>query len=270
MQRVFIMASNYSNGVTDQYGLVKEGKYLTMFIPATMKAVVFRVLARQNPGREVYNYGSLPSTTSTTFPTYAGSSGTPTAAGQIPGASYTTSGFQFALSDGYVPNHMWYVPNEYNARIFHVKQEVTPNWIRLDYNIPRGVQQSKFQRDNVITGVSKNFGFARGNSELLHIPELRVGYLYGNDTNAEVNVNVKFTYGEYLVEIPKQPKVIFDILTHQTQSHWVTMPIINYDPTIKIALQKSYGFEGFSLYPKSEETAALQDYANIFAQGVKI
>jgi len=37
----------------DKYGLVREGGLLTMYLPATSRAFVFRVKARANKGGEV-------------------------------------------------------------------------------------------------------------------------------------------------------------------------------------------------------------------------
>jgi len=235
--------------LVDKNGLVKAGNYLVMHIPANKSAMVYRVVTVQNPGTPIMDYGTLEISSGDTFSTYDGSSDTAPADGYIPANSFTSSGMDFGLTDAYDENDMWYIPDDYRQRIFHVKQNVSPSWLRISYDIPKGVKQTKFQRDNVITGVDKEFGFSRGESEIIHIPNLRYGYLYGNDTNIPAYTRLKFTYGEYFVEIPSDPNVVWDILTKRKPAYWVTMPIVSYDPSVKVALEKDYGFDGFPLYP---------------------
>jgi len=54
--------------VTDELGLCLEGEHIVAFIPATSKALVFRVKSRVNRRYEQLNYGPLPLTSGTVLP----------------------------------------------------------------------------------------------------------------------------------------------------------------------------------------------------------
>jgi len=75
--------------VVDELGLVLEGEHLTVFIPATSKALVFRVKSRVNRGFERFHYGPLPLPANLPLPSYVGGSIPVPASGVMPATAYT-------------------------------------------------------------------------------------------------------------------------------------------------------------------------------------
>jgi hypothetical protein len=270
------------NKVLDEYGLVNENEYITAFVPATKKAFIFRVLARINAGKEIVNYGTIPSsvTAATAMASPAATGGaavgvnepqaTTTWAGDgtIGGMSFNTTSFSFPppgdLSGAFDSTDMWYLKKQYRTTLFHTIMEVTPSWLQVECEIPKGVMQGRFQNDQgVQIGVGKTFGFSRGGVEMLHFPELHTGYRFGNDVNIDAYTSVKFTYAENRIAIPTDPDLIFSILTQQRQSHWITLPINTYDGSISNAFVGDYGFEGFPIFDSSQRETATSAYQKL-------
>jgi len=251
------------NPVLDQFGLVKDNEYLVVFLPPVNRALVFRVVGRSNAGREIFNYGALPISAGASLATFEGGSTSVPADGVLPGRSYTPTGITFPLTGAYDSSDMWYVPEDYRDRLFHVIQYITPAFLRIEVQIPINVSQGRFQRDKVYTGIDKDFGFSRGRLEAIHIPKVHYGYRYGNDTNIPVYVFVKFIYAEYIVETPKSPELIFNILLKRVPAYWYTMPIATLEPTVRSALQDAYGYEGFPIYTEADRGKALKEYEDI-------
>ena len=249
-------------------GLVPEGGYLTVFIPATGRALVFRVRSRANKGYEVLNYGPLPLESGDTLNSYDGGTVSVPADGVMPARSYTPEGLSFSMSGAIEETDMWFLTEEYAERLFHVIADFTPAWLRVDLQIPKGVVQGRFQRDKIMTGVDKDFGFVRGHAEVVHIPKLHYGYRFGNDFNFAVHTGARFTYGEYLVEVPKKPETAFAVVTGVIPSKKVTLPIQVYDSSIRNALLDVYGYEGFPVYPPDMRAEALREYGEII-RGVR-
>lgn len=253
---------------TDEYGLCPENSFITVFIPATSRAFVFRVKSRINRRYEQLNYGPLPLEAGMALSTFDGGSTSVPDNGIIPARAYT-NGLTFSMPGAYDSGDMWYVPEDYRDRLFHVIQHVTPAFLRVDVQIPMAVTQGRFQKDKIVTGVDKGFGFARGSYETVHIPKVHYGYRYGNDTNVDLYSFVKFIYGEYVVEIPKNSSLIFDALTHRIPSCWISLPINIMDPSIENALIDTYGVTGFPMYCMDEREKALRDYDTLLRE-VKI
>lgn len=239
------------DGVVDELGLVKENNLMVVYFPASDRALVFRVVSRANKGREVLNYGPLPLTAGMTLASYDGGVVSVPANGVMPARSYTSRGisFPFIMPDKILDNtDMWFLSKRYRERIYHVIQQVTPAWLRIDVEIPKGVVQQRFQRTAVPLGVEKDFGFTRGRLEIVHFPELYYGYKYGNDTNLPVYTFVRFIYGEYIVEIPDDPQAIAAALSRRMPAYWITMPVHHWDSSIESALRETYGITGFKVY----------------------
>jgi len=251
--------------VVDELGLVLENQLLTVYIPATKKALVFRILSRVNRGNEVFNYGALPLSSGDTLNTYDAGTVSVPADGVIPARGYTRDGYDFPLADVYDEEDMWYMPKEYNDRLFHVKQYVTPRFLRCDVQIPVNITQPRFQRERKMIGIEADFGFSRGFTEVVHFPELHYGYRYGNDTNVAFYTHAEFVYAEYMVEIPKDADLIFNVLTRDPRypSHWLTLLITQYDARIPEALNKDYGFEGFPVYARYQREKAIAEYEEL-------
>jgi hypothetical protein len=256
--------------VVDDLGLVPDNRYLTVIFPGdtpvSAKALVFRVVFRHNQGREIINYGAIPFVTTDVLPTYDGSSGSPVANGRVPSRSYTNTYMTFgrtALSSTlnvYDTNDIFYLPDEFNERLFHVQAYFYPEFLRVGLEIPAGTKQDRFQRERVIGGVGTSLGWRRGNQEVVIFPELRVGWQFGNDTELDAYTGARFVFGEYLVKIPDDPDIIWRVLSEDEESHRVKLPIAAVDPSVNQAMTKSYGFTGFDIQPKYKKAEALASY----------
>jgi hypothetical protein len=255
--------------VVDELGLVLENEHLVVYIPATAKALVFRVKSRVNKGFEKLHYGPVPLPKDTPLPSYLGGVIPVPADGVMPATAYIPSGFGISFPtalDVFEKTDMWYIPVEWRERLFHVIAEFTPRFLRVDVEIPKGVTQRRFQKDKVTVGVDKTFGFTRGKIEVVHFPGIHYGYRFGNDTNLNVWTSVDFTYAEYIIEIPKDAEMIFNILTRKVPSYWLTMPIAILDETIRRALIDTYGTDGFPLYPINKKNEAVAEYSRILKE----
>jgi hypothetical protein len=255
--------------------LVPEGGYLTVFIPVAEGAIVFRVKSRANRGYEVIDYDPLPIKAGTILPTYDGASTTVTADGVLPARSYTRDGIQFPpiVSGTFSNTDMWHTPEDDRDRLYHVKLYVYPPVIRVDVQIPTRVTQGRFQRGRSVVGVDSDFGFKRGSIEIVQLPYIQYGYRFGNDTNLNLKTFVRFVYGEYVVEIPSSPELIFDVLTRRVQSYWVTLPVNYSDPLIADTFRRVYGFpvrdnvpQLFRIYRHDERDRAIREYSDILRQ----
>jgi hypothetical protein len=257
--------------VVDELGLVLEGEHLSVFIPATQKAFVFRVKSRHNRGFERIHYGPLPLPANVMLASFLGGGIQVPVAGVLPGTAFIPSGagISFPLTGVFDEADMWFLPPEFRERLFHVKLDLTPRWLRVDLEIPRGVSQRRFQRDKVTLGVEKLFGFSRGHVEVIHFPGIHYGYRFANDSNLHVFTGVDFTYGEYVVEIPKDAELIFNILTRRVPSLFLTMPITVFDESIRRAFLDTYGIEGFPLFPITKKADAIAEYERLLRE-VKI
>lgn len=250
--------------VTDKNGLVNDNELLVVYMPNSNKAMVYRVIARQNRGFERIDYGGIPTTAGQVLNTYDGSTNATGYAGELPARSYT-AGITFPLSGVWDSTDMWFVPYTWNDRVFHVKTHITPGFARVGMQIPRGVNQSRFQKERVVGGVDQSvgFGYNFGEMETVHLPEIHYGYTFGNDTNIDLRSGVKFVYGEYYVKIPNSASLIFDVLSRNYPAHWVGLPVSTVDATITQGLKKTWGFDGFTVYPNSFRTNAIAEYGAI-------
>jgi hypothetical protein len=261
--------------IVDKFGLVNENNYMVLFFPATRTALIFRVVSRVNRGFEVFDYGPLPITTNMTLSSYDGGAVTPPADGVLPARSYTTSDITFPaipgtpLSNVRDTTDMWYLAEEDSDRLFHVKMFIYPPIIRAEVRIPTGVSQAKFQKERVTLGIDTVMGFSRGMLEFIRLPGIRYGFRFGNDTNLHLYTFVRFVFSEYVVEVPKEPTLIYDLLTRRLPSYWITMPVMYLDPAIQDALRRVYGFTepywGFRLYgvTASDRDKAIKEYQEV-------
>jgi len=255
--------------VVDELGLVVENGFLVLFFPATQAALVFRVRARVNKGFEVFDYGPLPIAAGSALTTYLGGSAVAPEDGVLPPYSYTGD-VRFpaimGLENVRDKSDVWYLDKDDSDRLFHVKVSLSPPIIRADVRIPSGVSQIRFQRERVVGGVDGPLGFSRGSLEVVHLPGLIYGYRFGNDTSLPLKVYSRFVYAEYVVETPRSPELIFDVLQRRVPSHWLTMPVTYLDPSIRSALRDVYGLSepwGFRLYRIDERDAAIKEYSAV-------
>jgi len=257
----------------DEYGLCLENTFLTVYIPSSGKALVFRIKGRANKYAEVLNYGPFPIDSGDTFNSLDGGTTTAPADGVFPDRAYSAEGMLWEppsdiASDVYDSTDMWYVPTDppYNQRLFHVILETTPKILRIGLEVPLGTKQMSFQAHKVQLDVNKTFGWTRGVFETVHFPGIHYGYLFANDTNMDFYTLARFKYAEYIVDIPKSAEYIFNILTMQKPSHWVTLATRTYEEKIRAALESAYGFDGFPIYPVYEKQKAISEYERLLKE----
>lgn len=260
------------DGILDEYGLVREGALITLFLPATNRAIVFRVKSRNNSEYERFDYGPLPFTAGETLYGYDAASVSVPADGVMPARSYTGTGIYFpapADLDVYDSTDLWFLPEDYRDVLFHVHLRLRPLFLRTEIEAPVKVKQSRFQKDRVVVGVDKELGYGRGTLEVFHIPRIHLGYKFGNDTNLDLYTFAQFIYGEYVVEIPSEPETIFNAIIKKVPSYWYTYPYHTKDAGFESSLNAVYGFTGFPVYPREKREEALDEYRSLLEQ-VKI
>ena len=262
--------------LVDQWGLSKNNTYLVIDLPAYDSALVFRVRQRVNTGYEKFIYGQLPITSGETFSSYTSGTTSAPGTGIFPSLSYTAlnQAMQFpaptvngAQLNTFDTTDIWYQQYDTSETLFEVKQYLTPSWLRVAVSIPSGTGQSGFQQNKVQGGVNtynSAFGFARGSLDIFHIPTVHYGYLYGNDTNLVVDTKVTFVYGEYTVQIPSDPNVIFDAIQGNIPARHTTLPMQTPNQQFANALGQDYGsgFQGFPIFPNNQagRKQAIQAY----------
>ena len=115
----------------------------------------------------------------------------------------------------------------------------------------------------------------RGRIETAFIPEVVYAFMVGNDTNINFRTGVRFTYGEYEIDVPKNPMTVLEILSGMRPASWLTLPSTCYNNRIQAGLLNTYGYEGFTVYPRDfkdrEETRTriLAEYAEVM-RGMRI
>lgn len=253
----------------DEQGFVKNNGFLSIYIPAFDKAMVFRVIARQNPISTEMSYGSLPVKSGDTLNLYGGGISAVGEDGVLKGNTYTQP-IQFPLVGAERDNDMMFTPFTYVNRLFHYKVKTSPSHLRIGYQIPHGASQGKFQDDKIIIGVEKEFGFERGESEMVYFPELTVGHVFGNDTNLDVNTSVTFNYAEYLIDFVWDPVALFNILSGLAPSYRITYPMVTDDQTVKNALIKTYQFDGFKIFTPYQQSEAIAEYTKVLEHLKKV
>ena len=261
------------DGVLDGFGLVREGCYIVVNLPALGNVLVFRVKARRNRGREVWNYGPLPLDSGDSLYGYDGATTVP-ADGVMPARGYTGTGITFSAPSDiagsvYDSSDIWYLPETERETLFHVHLKLRPAFMRVEVEVPLKTKQSKFQRDRVTVGVDKDLGFRRGEIEVFHFPYVHLGYLFGNDTNLDLYTHATFIYGEYVVEIPKDAETVFNVIHGKIPRYWFSMPYHTPDPGFDSALRTVYGFAGFKYYGFWEKERALAEYEEVL-RGVRV
>jgi hypothetical protein len=247
--------------------ILQTNEYMAVIIPATQKAFVFRVRAVVNDSWHRILYGTLPGLTAgTTMASYITTTTTVPATGVMPAQGYFSAGQQIAPLSGMgtadIADMFYTSADAFRDRLVHVYHIYTPRWLQIDVQIPIKTVQAGYQEQKVIGGVGTQwFGFRRGRTEIVHIPSLRYGWRWGNDTSMNVYANVVFYYGEYIIEIPDDPELIYDILVKRIPFvKYITLPIFSNQTDVTSALKKSYGFDGFEL-PRMEKR---QDYVTAY------
>ena len=248
--------------------LPPENSLLVVYFPGNNRALVYRLKCRWNSIYTRLDYGPLPIPKGATLPTLTGGTATVPADGVLP-ALAVAGPLTFPAPTGYSaydPTDMWYLPADYKDRIFYIEARFKPAWLRIELQMPPLVRQVRFQRDRVVLGAEKLWGFARGRVTTVAIPEVRQAFIVANDSNLNVYTKVTFEYGEYIVEIPRDPQVIYEAVVLKRGVHWVTLPVTLVDTNVVNALKKVYGIEGFPVYPPYKRSEALREYAELIKQ----
>ena len=103
--------------------------------------------------------------------------------------------------------------------------------------------------------------------ETVHLPEIRYGYRFGNDSNLNVYTGVVFEYGEYVIETPRDPELIFNLLSRKIKADkWISLPVNTYDERVKRALLETYGIEGFPVYGVHQREEAIPEYERLLRE----
>jgi len=219
---------------------------LVIFLEPLSEFLPLRINARLNKDFERYEYGLIPTKTTDTLPTLEGGSVSPPANGTLPARAYTTITFETTLENIPEDEDVWYLKEDDKEILFHVCLELDPRLIKMDLQVPRGVDQRRFSNKRVLVGVKEALGFSRGSLEFLSIPSLRQGIVLCNDTNLDFYVNAHFRYAEYLVE-PITDVDLVSRIREERIGKWMPMRIVQRDDEIVRAFEKIYGSTGYPL-----------------------
>jgi hypothetical protein len=171
-----------------------------------------------------------------------------------------------AILQTFSTTDMWYTPQNYNSRLIEEIQVLTPTWTRVELQIPSGVAQNGYQLNKVTGGIqtfNPSFGIRRGSFDTFHIPYVTYGFKYGNDTNMPIYPRVVFYFAEYIVEIPKDPELIWAIINHKVEARSYTMPYEVVNSQMSDGLLQTYGIQGFPSYGLDQHDEAVNAYRSI-------
>src|SRR5208337_5030889 len=206
------------------YPNLKDNDYLVVTIPATQSAMAFRVRTRVNNTPNLF-YGPMTLTSGATLPTIAGGTATIPSAGVLPAGAYTPVGgglsFPSPITGAYDATDMWYTNEDYRDRISYIVGYSKPSFLQMGLEYPKGIQQYRFQRDNVFTGVGTQFGFSRGVIETVQFPDIRQAWRIGNDFNFPVYTAMEFQYNELIIETPRDAQTIYNLLAGKIPAYRV-------------------------------------------------
>jgi hypothetical protein len=241
--------------------------FLVVEIPPEKTAFVFRIEHIWNQFK-ILNYGPLPIKANTPLKTFAGTSALAPADGALAPMSFIEN-LTFPFEGVRNIRDMWlFDPLQDPDRLFVVEQFLTPAFLRVNAHIPVGNIQAFFQRTQLALKISDIFGWKRGHFLMVHFPQVNVGYNYANDTSFALFTHVKFVYDEYIISIPADPALIFNILAGFVSERFIrriTYPIATVTAELKDALIRQYGFLGFPL-PRIDRRAEFEArYAGIIS-----
>jgi len=249
--------------VIDEFGLVKPNKLLVVIVPVSEVALVFRVKYRKVFRLE---YPGLPIKKGETLALYGGGEIIVPADGVMPAMSFTFRSRTFPYPGAFDETDMFYIPKEWSDTIFHVHHHIKPAWIRVEIQIPPDNLQIAFQRDKISGGVDMPFGFKRGHIEVVHLPDVKIGFRFGNDTSVTVLTGDLMIIGEYNVELVLDPEVVFDAIVGKAPAYVYTYPTYKTGEYVLSKIKEVYGFEGFPIYPEYKKSEAINKYKEIISK----
>jgi hypothetical protein len=254
---------------------VEQNEYLTILIPPTNTMYVFRVIKVRNPNFDTIPYGPLPLPAGTVLSSLRGTSVVVPADGVFPAFGVASGDTSIMFPPPLPPNQakavfdpsdMWFLgqaPKKPLNTLFHIYHVISPEFLRVQLEIPKGNSQLQFQEARTALTVASTFGWNRGRIEVIQFPGIHYGYAYANDTNLNVFTNVTFYYKEYQVSIPSDPLLIFYLIIGRIPSKRWVFPVQNIEGLIQQALVNAYGFEGFPVFRIDEREKAIGEYKRI-------
>lgn len=197
--------------ILDEKGFVRENEFLVVSFPMFQGILAYRILARVNKGFETINYGVLP------IPAAA-----PTGV-VAAGASSGRFGFPWAVLPAERRVDMWWF--DHRDKLIQLRMRISPFLLRNFLYLAVGTQEAQFM--SIATAdetVPSDFGYWRGTLELPVLPFMHFEMSSFNYTNMNLIGDVRFEYGEYTVELIRDPRLLFDLMNRRELAHWMTFP----------------------------------------------
>ncbi len=257
---------------------LEENQYLVVYIPDLEGLYPFRVRAILNKGCEVYEYGPLPVELEFgkvgKIPPNTVTGSFTWIARRDPSSSISVDGVAQRKDD------IFFIPESQRNRLIHAWIDVQPRILRCYREIPKGQKPYRYLdigvadagRTGAVIGAvdySSSFGYVREYPvEQIFIPEVMIGWVFANRTNLPVWTHSTIQYREYLVEIPRDSYLIFDLMTRKVKSYWFTYMAIA-TTAFKATLEKVYGVLPIKLYGAHERDKAIPEIDR-WLSGVKV
>ena len=237
----------------------KDNSLLALYLPAFEKFLVYKVRKVRNGIYRRINYGLLPldaGETVNVFSDEGGGTTTTPDVGCLPAYTYVTDLTFPPLKNAnlfYDPSDMFYYPVDVKDMLVHYVLRLTPDWLRITANIPKGVSQVRMHNGRIHLAVDSPYGWVRGGMEIVQLPGVHYGFNIANDSNMPVYVKVVFDYCEYEVEVVREAKTIIDVKEGKVKAVWVTLPMYVPDERVRLTLENAYGFDGIPITVKTVE-----------------
>ena len=223
-------------GVTDKKGLVKENNYLVCSFPQWSGIVAYWIYGRANAGFEEINYGPL------------NIAGINSAIAGVSDGGTSSGAFSFnwnILPQEFRADMFWYDRPE---RLLHIKKlDMIPYQLRKYMWLTTGVQQANYlQEAPAQPATPSDFGFWRGSKELVVLPYMHIQFEVANMTNMNLYTYAKMVYGEYLVQLVTDPKILWELMNRKgdyatRNAYWFTFP--GQIRFVKEPFERGYGIQ---------------------------
>lgn len=241
--------------ILDAKGLVEDNKVISIYIPSVDAILPLRVIYRENRGYEEFNYGPIP----VSFSGYED--------GVIPAEQETsTIMFRYTKLPPELAEDMFYYTE--SGKLIHARIKISPILLRVMTEVPLGSKVYSFQ-DKVTQGLTEDFGWFRGEIEMVFLPKIHVGFRFYNPTNLDLRTNVHITYAEYRVEVVKDVDILYKIVTKQYPAYWISFGgkyrFVQLEDAVRV-----YGIPGTEqLIPRLPEWTSKEQALSIIREKVK-
>jgi len=252
--------------VLDENGFVREGEHVLIVFPAYNSVLPLRVKAVVNKNANWWNYGPLPYTFSD-----IGVEG-------VVKARSCTDGFRFKDRTGRLTGEqagdMFY--HNKPSKLIHAYVDIKPHLFRIYHEIPSGVKQYTYMEAVTFTTsvdeYTSDFGYTTGVVEMFFLPGFHIDWFVANWTNMNLRTNVMIKFAEYEVELPTDPKLIFNLMMRRVPSYWWTLPVTSSRVEFDRMFSDIYKFpaevKGIPLYRSYEEEKALREIPDLIKEVV--